>query len=248
LAGRVAILAAGVVAETGRCSAVREPFWMIAGREPPSFGGRLTGIGQYELIGPPQAGTRRESEALNPSGGHVLVTFIGGASGPWQVRAMAPIAGVPLARIERLHVREGNGPAPSGLWQLRGAVSHTRYTTRREVSALAAVHAPLDRPESTFGALIPIRKSARWWSLAQDERREIYEERSRHTSIGLQYLPRIARRLHHSRDLGEPFDFLTWFEFAPEHEPAFDELLAKLRGSEEWKYVEREVDIRVQRV
>jgi hypothetical protein len=40
----------------------------------------------------------------------------------------------------------------------------------------------------------------------------------------------------------------SWFEFAPEHEPAFDELLSKLRDTEEWKYVEREVDIRVQRV
>jgi chlorite dismutase len=178
----------------------------------------------------------------------VLVTFTGGASGPWQVRTMALIAGAPLARIERLHVSEANDLAPPGVWHLRGSVSHTRYTTRGEVDALATVHAPLGRAGSTFGALIPIRKSARWWSLAQDERREIYEERSRHTSIGLQYLPRIARRLHHSRDLGEPFDFLTWFEFAPEHEPAFEELLGKLRGSEEWKYVEREVDIRVKRV
>ena len=45
--------------------------------------------------------------------------------------------------------------------------------------------------------------------------------------------------------LGEPFDFLTWFEFAPEHTDVFDELLVKLRASEEWKYVEREVDIRL---
>jgi hypothetical protein len=80
--------------------------------------------------------------------------------------------------------------------------------------------------------------------MAQDERRAVYEERSRHTTIGLEYLPRIARRLHHSRDLGEPFDFLTWFEFAPEHEVVFDELLARLRDSEEWTYVDRDIDIR----
>ena len=58
----------------------------------------------------------------------------------------------------------------------------------------------------------------------------------------------IARRLHHARDLGEPFDFLTWFEFAPEHEAAFDDLLGELRASPEWTYVEREVDIRVRRI
>lgn len=83
--------------------------------------------------------------------------------------------------------------------------------------------------------------------MAQDERLAIYEERSRHTTIGLEYLPRIARKLHHCRDLGEPFDFLTWFEFAPEHEPAFDALLTRLRASEEWTYVDREIDIRVHR-
>lgn len=84
-----------------------------------------------------------------------------------------------------------------------------------------------------------------WWELPQDERRAIFEEESHHTEIGLDYLPAVARRLHHCRDLGEPFDFLTWFEFAPEHSAAFDELLMRLRASKEWAYVEREVEIRL---
>jgi hypothetical protein len=66
-------------------------------------------------------------------------------------------------------------------------------------------------------------------------------------AVGLEYLPRIARRLHHGRDLGEPFDFLTWFEFAPIDAAAFDELVARLRVTEEWRYVVREVDIRLAR-
>jgi hypothetical protein len=57
--------------------------------------------------------------------------------------------------------------------------------------------------------------------------------------------PPIARRLHHSRDLGEPFDFITWFDYAPEYEHDFDALLAELHASEEWTYVAREVDIRL---
>jgi len=61
------------------------------------------------------------------------------------------------------------------------------------------------------------------------------------------YLPEIARRLHHARDLGEPFDFLTWFEFRAEDEGRFDELVARLRATEEWRYVEREVDVRLAR-
>jgi hypothetical protein len=83
--------------------------------------------------------------------------------------------------------------------------------------------------------------------LPQDERRAIFEEKSHHIADALAYLPRIARRLYHARDLGEPFDFLTWFEFAPEHERAFDELAALLRSREEWKFVDREVDIRLER-
>ena len=107
--------------------------------------------------------------------------------------------------------------------------------------------APLRRPEATCAALIPIRKSDAWWDLAQDERRTIFESASHHISASLRYLPAIARRLYHSRDLGEPFDFLTWFEFAPEHAAAFDELVATLRATAEWTYVEREVDIRLSR-
>ena len=42
--------------------------------------------------------------------------------------------------------------------------------------------------------------------MPQDERRQIFEEQSHHTEIGLAYLPEIARQLHHSRDLGEPFE------------------------------------------
>ena len=107
----------------------------------------------------------------------------------------------------------------------------------------------LGGPDSTCAALIPIRKTPAWWALAQDERRRIFEESSKHVRIGLKYLPAVARRLHHCRDLGEgePFDFLTWFEYARRDAPAFDELVAELRASEEWRWVEREVDIRVVR-
>ena len=96
--------------------------------------------------------------------------------------------------------------------------------------------------------MIPIRKSAAWWDLPQDRRRAIFEETSHHTRIGMDYLPQVARRLHHCRDLGEPFDFVTWFEYAPEHEALFDDLLARLRVTEEWRYVERGVDVRLLRV
>jgi chlorite dismutase len=96
-------------------------------------------------------------------------------------------------------------------------------------------------------SLIPIRKSDAWWELAQDERRAIFEGRSAHIAIGSRYLPAIARRLYHGRDLGEPFNFLTWFEFSPQDAGAFDDLVGRLRETEEWRHVAREVEVRLSR-
>jgi chlorite dismutase len=176
------------------------------------------------------------------------VAFVAGDTGPWRIEKVAAYIGDGLAPAARLAVIEGAATLPVGAaWRLRGVTSNTRYTSRPELAALAAVQEGLGRPQATRAALIPIRKSEAWWALAQDERRAILEEQSRHIAIGLEYLPAVARRLHHSRDLGEPFDFLTWFEYAPEQAEAFEELVRGLRQSEEWRYVEREVDIRLSR-
>jgi chlorite dismutase len=93
--------------------------------------------------------------------------------------------------------------------------------------------------------LIPIRKTEAWWAMAQDERRAVLEEQSHHIAIGLRYLPSVSRRLHHGRELGEAFDFLTWFEYAPEDSTAFEDLVQSLRATPEWQFVDREVDIRL---
>jgi chlorite dismutase len=176
-----------------------------------------------------------------------LWTFVGGATGKWAVLRMKAVAGSTLDPVAAVEVLPGEPSPPSAgcAWRLRGVTSHDRYVTRQEKNNLVAIQPALGRPEANHAALIPIRKSAAWWALTQDERRAIVEERSGHVATGLKYLPAVARRLHHSRDLGEPFDFITWFEYAPQHEAAFNELLAALRNTEEWKYVEREVDIRL---
>jgi len=178
--------------------------------------------------------------------GHV-VTFIGGATGPWQVVKMDAVVGPTLEQVTRLAISEGNLAAlPSeGGWLLRGVTSNERYVTRKEKEALIARQPDLGRPEATCAALVPIGKSASWWNLMQDERRRIFETQSHHIKTGIKYLPAVARRLYHCRDLGEPFDFLTWFEYAPADAAAFEQLVAALRKSEEWRYVEREIDIRL---
>lgn len=176
-------------------------------------------------------------------------TFIAGDTGPWNIVSIQAVSGQSLKAAPRLDIQNAHLPhPPAGAgWMLRGVTSHPRYVTRTEQTALVAAQAGLGRSEATCAAFIPITKTAAWWALTQDERRGIFEDRSAHIATGLRYLPAIARRLHHSRDLGEPFDFLTWFEYAPEDATAFDDLVAALRTTEEWNYVEREVDIRLVR-
>ena len=178
----------------------------------------------------------------------IRVTFTASGVGPYQIDSMSTLAGEPLARATHLTVHEGIWhESADAVWSLRGVSGHVRYVEQAEKQRLAAVTPPLGRPEATHAALIPIRKSEAWWNLAQDERRAILESRSQHIAIGMRYLPAVARRLSHSRELGEAFDFVTWFEYAPEHAGAFEELLHALRASDEWRYVEREVDIRLRR-
>ena len=166
------------------------------------------------------------------------------------VERLEPVVGAPLEPAPKLVVIEGTAASALGaspVWVLRGVTSNERYVARSEHDALVAKQEALGREGSTRAALIPITKTDAWWELPQDERCRIFEESCRHVATGLDYLPAVARRLHHGRDLGEPFDFLTWFEFAPEHATAFEDLVRCLRETEEWTYVEREIDIRLAR-
>ena len=177
-------------------------------------------------------------------------TFVGGHTGPWQVTRIDTVCGQGVDAVERLDISNSYLPSfpADAQWLMRGVTSNERYVTRPERTLLAVSQPELGRREATCAAFIPLTKSAQWWLLTQDERREILETRSAHIVEGLKHLPAVARRLHHSRDLGEPFDFLTWFEFEPAYAGHFEELLATLRRSEEWRYVEREIDIRLVRL
>lgn len=177
--------------------------------------------------------------------------FVGGSTGLWRITAQAAVRGKGVPPASHIAVVEGATPVTESseevVWVLRGVTSNERYATRAEHEALAARQTALGRPEATEAAFIPIRKANAWWVLSQDERRAIFEARSKHIATSLAYLPAVARRLHHGRDLGEPFDFLTWFEYAPNDAEAFEALVGRLRATEEWSYVEREIDIRLTR-
>jgi chlorite dismutase len=181
----------------------------------------------------------------------MFTTFRGGQSGAWRITLNTAVQGEGLPAVPALAITQSPSialpllPSPTA-WRLAGVASHVRYVEKTEKAQLSERQAPLGRKTSTCAALIPIRKSAAWWGMAQDERRDIMEAKSHHISGSLKYLPQVARQLYHCRDLGGPFDFITWFEYAPEHATEFEELVAMLRATEEWKFVEREVDLRLQ--
>ena len=153
-----------------------------------------------------------------------LFSFVGGNSGIWRITKVTAISGESLPPVEKLRIVDGTAGESSGAaWILCGATSNERYVERKEKGQLLLKQASLGRPEANCGAMIPIRKNAMWWSLTQDERRAIFEENSRHNKIGLDYLPAIARRLHHCRDLttAEPFDFITLVRIRRERHSSF---------------------------
>jgi chlorite dismutase len=178
-----------------------------------------------------------------------LFRFDSGDSGPWAIEQVTCLQGDPLPTAARLaiHAEPVTAAPANAAWSLQGITSNVRYVERHEKAALVSRQEGLGRPASTRAALIPIRKTPEWWAMPQDERREIFEAQSHHIGVGMKYLPAVARQLHHCRDLSpaEPFDFLTWFEYAPADAAAFDELLHALRTSPEWAYVDREIDLRL---
>ena len=99
-----------------------------------------------------------------------LFTFVGGNTGPWSVIKFRTVIGEPIPEPKRLDIINGPVPAlPLGAqWLLRGVTSNVRYVERGEKAQLESKQASLGRPEATHGALIPIRKTAKWWSLTQD--------------------------------------------------------------------------------
>lgn len=178
-------------------------------------------------------------------------SFVGGDKGQWRVTKMHTVVGDSLPYASYVTVAEGHlskENTTEAAWVLRGSKTHARYSTRVEVEQLNARQAPLGRVEADCARLIPICKNSEWWSMPQDERRKIFEEESGHTAISMPYLPTIARRLFHAREMGEPFDFLTWFEYSKENESFFEELLLKLRSSREWQFISREIDIHLEKV
>jgi hypothetical protein len=159
------------------------------------------------------------------------VAFVAGFEGLWLIEGMTAPVGEPLPPAARLSVVEGAAAETAdGRWVLRGVVAGQGEDARAD-------QLPLGRAEARCAALLAVRMSPAWWERAEEDRRAL--------SANIEHGPAISRRIHRARDRDEPFDVLTWFEFAPEVQSEANQVMARLRDSEEWTFVEREVDIRV---
>ena len=136
------------------------------------------------------------------------------------------------------------GPAAAHLagdaaWVLRGVTSNERYVTRGEHSDLAARQESLGRAGATRAVLIPIKKSAEWCELAQDERRRIVRGELASRRSAWSTCPSSRAACTTGATSASRSTSLTWFEYAPEHAAAFELLVQRLRATEEWAYPAR---------
>ncbi|MDZ4853828.1 MAG: chlorite dismutase family protein [Nitrospirota bacterium] len=81
--------------------------------------------------------------------------------------------------------------------------------------------------------VIPIRKSAEWWLLPQEQRAAMMQE---HTEATVPYLKTVKRKLYHSSGLDD-LDFITYFETSKLED--FHSLVLALEKVKEFQYNRR---------
>jgi hypothetical protein len=191
---------------------------------------------------------------LFPAAGASFDPGAGGYVSRYELRRLVNVKGGP-----RLDLKPGSGymrvetPAPwfsAATHAYHGVTEYLHYTTAAQARLLDRESvSELSPGPTTAAVLIPIKKSDEWWALAQDERNAFFQRSHAlegHTEIGRRLSDRVHRRLYHSRSLGEPFDFLTYFEFDQAHEADFRALLNRFRDvklNPEWDFVVDEFEI-----
>jgi len=84
-----------------------------------------------------------------------------------------------------------------------------------------------------YAVVIPIRKSADWWALNQEQRSAMMKE---HTEAALPYHKTVKRKLYHSTGLDD-LDFITYFETSKLED--FHGLILSLERVKEFQYTRR---------
>ena len=84
-----------------------------------------------------------------------------------------------------------------------------------------------------YAIVIPIRKSADWWSLDLEKRAAMMRE---HTEVSLPYIKTVKRKLYHASGLDD-LDFITYFETSKLDD--FHSLILSLEQIKEFQYLRR---------
>jgi chlorite dismutase len=89
---------------------------------------------------------------------------------------------------------------------------------------------PSEPGERPYAIVIPIRKTAEWWGLDQEQRAVMMQE---HTAVTLPFLKTVKRKLYHSGGLDD-VDFITYFETSQLED--FHNLVLSLEKVKEFRY------------
>ena len=184
----------------------------------------------------------------------------------YAVSDFVPVAGAPVhgieagchaVRIESTSPIVLEHPPQVQLVVFRGVTQHLHYTNKEDKEKLVAEsRTELDPSPETTAVIIPIRKSAGWWALTQDQRQAFFHKTKTnegHTNIGRPFAGTVFRKLYHSRYIGPalPYDFVTYFEFPSNEVKEFNQLLANLRDvskNPEWESVDLEFEVRMKKI
>src|SRR5438093_11915783 len=139
----------------------------------------------------------------------LLVTFAGGSSGLWRVERIEAVRGAAAFPSRTACCdRRARRKDPGGL-RLDPARGNKQRTLRRRRRARRAGRPPAVPRAAGGDVARPLREDLLSLLLRQVPpafRIRDGDERSARTRIGLEYLPAVARRLHHGRDLAEEFE------------------------------------------
>jgi len=84
-----------------------------------------------------------------------------------------------------------------------------------------------------YAIVVPVRKSAEWWSLDHDTQAAMIRE---HTEAALPYIKTVKRKLYHASGLDD-LDFITYFETSKLED--FHSLIRSLEQVKEFQYLRR---------
>ncbi|WP_455389758.1 chlorite dismutase family protein [Petrachloros mirabilis] len=116
---------------------------------------------------------------------------------------------------------------------LNGLTKKANYVPGFSDEMKAGLKVKSDPGPKPYAIVIPIRKSADWWALAQDKRMAMMKE---HTEAAMSYQKTVKRKLYHSTGLDD-LDFITYFETSNLED--FHSLILAMEGVKEFQYTRR---------